>query len=489
VSTSSRRARSNIASAAVFSGKDERIRLGDGVYVLHSCAVLRDYLGDAVGSVLVLQDITERLEHRREFILGGVMATGLLLAVCFTVLYASFGTLIGRLERSAAETRQAKEELQDSNNELERRVLLRTAQLQEANETLAREANERIELDKALWDSHDRLLRVLDGLDAVVYVADLTTYEVLFANQYARESFGELVGKKCWQTVQSGQSGPCAFCTNRRLVGVDGQPTAGAAWEFENATLGKWYAIRERAIPWVDNRLVRLAIATDITARKNDDVKIRASLHEKELLLKEVHHRVKNNLQIISSMLRLQSTCEGGAELVRDSQSRIRAMSLIHEKLYQSADLSRIDMGEYLRSLVANLTASFGVTRTQVRADVEADQVSLNIDTAVICGLIVNELVTNSLKHAFPPGRGGEVLVGLSRVEDPGRGDTLYQIVVSDNGVGLPANFDFEAAKTLGLQLVAMLASQQLQGDLEVSREGGTRFTLRFRELTYGSRT
>ncbi len=483
-----------IPEAVVFGAdQEQRVGIDGGHYVLHTCAVLRDYRGRGVGRILMLQDISEEVGRRREFLIGALGASGLLLTLSFAALYASFDTLIGRLERSAAATRAGKEEIERSRNELDERVRERTAELQRVNASLQGEVAERERAQEALRDSQARLVRVLDGLDAAVFVADLETYEVFYANQYARLTFGEMIGKRCWESLHTGQTGPCSFCSNRTLAGADGPPAPGAAspWEFRHPALGRWFAMRERAIPWGGSRLVRLTIASDITARKIAEEKIQSSLREKELLLKEVHHRVKNNMQIISSLLRLQSA--GGddgakAELVRESQSRIRAMSLIHEKLYRSADISRIDMGDYLASLVDGLTTTYGVAPGRVKTRVEVDQVTLNIDTAVLCGLIVNELVTNSLKHAFPGTRAGEVRVALARLETEA-GDGLHEVVVQDDGVGLPANVIPEEARSLGLQLVAMLARHQLQGEIDVSREGGTRFSVRFHELRYPGRT
>jgi two-component sensor histidine kinase/PAS domain-containing protein len=198
-------------------------------------------------------------------------------------------------------------------------------------------------------------------------------------------------------------------------------------------------------------------------------------LREKEVLLKEVHHRVKNNLQVISSLVSLQadgSTDATVREVLRDVTYRVRSMALVHEKLYQSADLARIDFAEYARSLLGYLWRAHGAAAATVRLILELEPVSLPVDTAVPCGLILNELAGNALKHAFRGRDEGEVTVSL-KVGVDGR-ICLY---VGDNGVGLPAGFDWRQTSSLGLRLVQML-SGQLSADVAVSSEEGTKFKI-----------
>lgn len=248
----------------------------------------------------------------------------------------------------------------------------------------------------------------------------------------------------------------------------------------------------------------------DITQRKRQEDQIRASLQEKEMLLKEIHHRVKNNLQVISSLLRLGSTVSRNGdfhEILRESESRVRTMSLIHEKLYQSNDFAHIDFGEYVYSLVIDLFHSYQPDPEFVSLSVQADRVLLGVDTAVPCALIVNELVSNCLKHAFtsvsfseaeaengesgvvmPPGgqqskdggtlglpkRKGIVSVALSLGQN-----NRARLVVRDNGAGFPKSLDFRHTKSLGLQLVNTLTGQ-LGGTIEMRADGGTEFQIEF---------
>ena len=221
------------------------------------------------------------------------------------------------------------------------------------------------------------------------------------------------------------------------------------------------------------------AAIRDITDRKRADEKVRASLREKEVLLKEIHHRVKNNLQVTSSMLKLQAAyIEDAAarELFMESQNRIRSMALVHEKLYRASDLSRIDLSEYADDLARLLFGSYGVDRGRIDLQIDADsEVFLSVETAVPCGLIINELLSNAVKHAFPDDRAGRVSIRVHR-----SGGEL-ELAVADDGVGLPDTVDVEAASSLGLQLVKTLADQ-LRARLEVRRVGGTEIVVRFRE-------
>ncbi len=219
------------------------------------------------------------------------------------------------------------------------------------------------------------------------------------------------------------------------------------------------------------------ALQAEIAERKRVEQQMMSSLQEKEVLLKEIHHRVKNNLQIISSLLSLQSEKLNGqdpARTFRESQDRIRSMALIHEKLYQARDISRVDFAEYTRSLTSYLFRSY-VTGPGIDLAVDIDGISLDIDKAIPCGLIINELVSNSLKYAFPDRRPGQICIRLS---GDGNG---YSLVVEDDGAGLPPGLDFRNTPSLGLQLVNTLVDQ-LEGRIELLHGTGTVFRITFGE-------
>ena len=210
--------------------------------------------------------------------------------------------------------------------------------------------------------------------------------------------------------------------------------------------------------------------------RTREEKAIRAALEERETLLKEVHHRVKNNMQIISSLLSLQAaqaTEPETIEMLNDSQQRIRSMALIHDRLYRSASLAEIDFGQYVESLVDELLRMYNVPLGVITIATDIENVQLGVDTAIPCALIINELVSNSLKHAFPDGRTGAVTIALRRANG------VHMLTVADNGVGFPRDVDFRATDSLGMQLVVTLVNQ-LEGTIELNRENGTAFAISF---------
>lgn len=216
-------------------------------------------------------------------------------------------------------------------------------------------------------------------------------------------------------------------------------------------------------------------IIFDITERKLAEERLKESLHEKEVLLKEVHHRVKNNMQIISSLLHLQLSGidqEPVRQILTESQNRIKSIALVHERIYMSDDLARIDFKEYMKSLSAQLLHSYSTGRRLVNLTVMGDPIHLGVDQAVPCGLIMNELVSNSLKHAFPGYKGGTIKIHL-------RDGSTNQIIIEDDGVGMPENFCLTQVQSMGMQLVAALVDQ-LDGTITLDRSGGTRFTITF---------
>jgi PAS domain S-box-containing protein len=246
--------------------------------------------------------------------------------------------------------------------------------------------------------------------------------------------------------------------------------------DFDNEFGKLWYQIRW--IPEFSNDGTRvvsvLSIARNISKLKETENKLKSSLNEKELLLKEVHHRVKNNLQIISSLLNLQTAYiknDEALEMLRDSQNRIKTMAYIHEKLYQSNDLASIDFSDYLSNLTISLFHSYKVNADNIILNLDIKSVVLNIDIAIPCGMIINELVSNSLKYAFPDEKKGEIIVQLVA------NNQEYLLIIKDNGVGLPAGRDLENAETLGLQLVNMLI-RQLQAKVIINRDNGTEFKI-----------
>ena len=226
------------------------------------------------------------------------------------------------------------------------------------------------------------------------------------------------------------------------------------------------------------------AIIRDISERKRGEARILDALREKEVLLREIHHRVKNNMQVISSLLRLQSSRFSDAavlEAFRESQSRIKSMALVHEKLYGTNDLARIDFADYVKSLASSIFA-FNQESERIALRLDLEKTYLDINAAVPCGLIVNELVLNAFKHAFPNNRPGKITVELRENEND-----MIRLTVRDDGIGLAEGIEPERSESLGFQIISLLAGQ-LEGHLDVRREYGTSVTLFFKAPVYADR-
>jgi PAS domain S-box-containing protein len=346
---------------------------------------------------------------------------------------------------------------------------------------------ERKQAEKALHDSERKLRLLAENMRDVVFVYDMNRrlqyvnpavekltgysmkelYEQSFINYLHPEDQERMM--KLWEELFQGKS---FFNEEFRIVTKDGQTKwCSSSWG-----------------PLLDEKRNQIGIQgreVDITERKRAEEQIKASLQEKDVLLREIHYRVKNNMQIISSLLNLQAgqiKDKEAIKIIKDSQSRIRSIALVHEELYRSQDFSRINFSDYVQSLAVHLFQFNQVNSNIIQLRMNLEDVFLNIQTAIPCGLILNELIMNSLMHAFPEGKSGEIMVELNPLE----GHT-FQIIVKDNGVGMPKDLDIRHTTTLGLQIVAMLV-KQLEGSMEAQREGGTTVKIVFKELKYKSR-
>ncbi|MEH2305602.1 PAS domain S-box protein [Nostoc sp.] len=242
----------------------------------------------------------------------------------------------------------------------------------------------------------------------------------------------------------------------------------------------------------LDQVTVQLAIAiqqssifeqaqTELVQRQKAQVKLKNALAEKEVLLKEVHHRVKNNLQIVSSLLQLQSQTLKDPEAIkvlRESQNRIESISLIHKNLYTSANIGQIDVADYISNLAASLLISYQILPDRITLETDIDSVNLNVDQAIACGLVINELISNALKHAFPNQQVGTISIALRNINNS------IEMTIQDNGIGLPANLDWTNTDSLGLSLVYDLVTEQLEGNITLERNHGTGFKIKFKQLT-----
>ncbi|MBZ2166811.1 sensor histidine kinase [Methanobacterium spitsbergense] len=235
---------------------------------------------------------------------------------------------------------------------------------------------------------------------------------------------------------------------------------------------------------YLKDKSIVFGVGNDITERKKGENEIFRSLKEKELLLREIHHRVKNNLQIVSTLLSLQSSQSNKVDvndLYRESQNRIQSIALIHENLYQSDDLAHINFEVYVKGLLSDLFDSYGVDSSRIKLNLDIEDVTLGIETAIPCGLIINELVSNSLKHGFTGNETGEINVEIHKIADE-----EYSLVESDTGVPFSDKVDFTSSKTLGLELIKNLV-KQIEGQLDFNREN-KEFKIIFKELEYKER-
>jgi len=390
------------------------------------------------------------------------------------------------------EQKNMQEEISRYYERLEKTVSERTTELRLSNERLQQEMLDRIRAEKTLADAELKFRSLVEYSLVGIYIVQDNRF--IYVNPRFEKIFGfrhgELTGqdiriiipeesydlvqenmrKRLAGEIDSIQYSYKAKRKDGRLIDVE---TLGTTMEY----MGK------RAI---------IGTLLDISERKLAEDRIKKSLKEKELLLQEIHHRVKNNLQIIVSLFKLQSKFLHDVrdlEVFNKSRARVETMALIHENLYRSSDLNNIDIGMYINNLAHHLVQVYGVAKGQINVTVSSDGTRLSVDTAIPCGLLVNELVSNSLKYAFP---------NLGTTEAPQayqfriaidirKTEGLIVLTVADNGVGLPSNIEIEKTNTMGMQLVTTLV-KQLEGKVEISREHGTTFRIMFNELKYSQR-
>lgn len=355
-------------------------------------------------------------------------------------------------------------------------LLLRVLASTQVQITAALKETER--MNEQLLASEERSRAFFDNAASLVWVKDLQG-RFLVVNDYTERLLGlgrpQILGRKV-EELRPGAESETHRDNDRQVI------EQGLPMEFEETTrLGDGlhtYISVKFPLRNAQGHIIALgAICTDITGHKQTEEALRTSLEEKTVLLKEVHHRVKNNLQIISSLLNLQLDRQPLPEVantLRDTQNRIRSMALLHENLYRSGNLAHIRLDEYVESLSASLRRMAGAEATRIRVEPRIEDLSLPLDQAVPCGLIINELISNALKHAFPSGRPGRVLI-----EAQARNQSWIWLRVADDGLGLPSDLHPDQTDTLGLQLVSML-TEQLQGSLEISRHEGTAFEIIF---------
>jgi PAS domain S-box-containing protein len=383
---------------------------------------------------------------------------------------------------------QRAEALQKAKEELELRVQERTRELSEINEELKKEIAWRKKAEKSLRDSEERYRALYENNPSMYFTVDREG-KILSLNRFGAEQLGYTVEGLIGQSVFNIFYEEDREAVIERFVLCLQNIKQIIRWEFRKVRKdGSILWVREsaRAIQGSDGGMVVLIVCEDITDRRRAEEQLRGSLREKEMLFKEVHHRVKNNLQVISSLLDLQSDYlkdRQAIEMMSKSRNRVRSMALVHERLYQSKNMTKIDFAEYIRDLTDSLFCFYGVNLNRVKLRIDAEGVLLNINSAIPLGLIINELVSNSLKYAFPRGKKGEISISLRSDNGgsdlPGRPE--FTLTVGNNGVGFPRDLNFRETKSLGLQLVVALVDQ-IGGTIELDRTNGARFKIRFTE-------
>lgn len=379
----------------------------------------------------------------------------------------------------------------DEIGDLSKALNTMTSRLFNTITSLEKEVSERKQAEEIVTQQYDLLNNIINSLTHPFYVIDANDYTIKLANTAC--GFGNLTGESKCYTLTHYTDEPCSSsehpCSIKKIKET-GKPVRLEHIHYDHN--GKTVIAEIHGYPIFDNEgqiTQVIEYNLDISERKHAEEKINASLKEKEVLLREIHHRVKNNMQIISSLLSLQS---GDIEekkyldMFNESRNRIKSMALVHEQLYQSTDLAKIDLNNYIRALVNSLLSFYELLTRNISLKVDIDNIALGIDTAIPCGLVINELVTNSLQHAFPDGRDGEINIIVKNHETAGKKN--IDLTVSDNGTGMPADLEIQGTKSLGLKLVVTLIEDQLKGSFKLNRENGTEFRISFRELEYKKR-
>ncbi|MEB3278113.1 MAG: PAS domain S-box protein [Lyngbya sp.] len=424
------------------------------------------------------------------------------------------GTLTDISERKQIET-----ELQQFNQQLEAIVEQRTAQLQQTNEKLRHEINQRQHIQNQIAAKAyqqaiiaDLGQKALSGIDynqlieqAVLRVArclnveSAKVLEVPIQNPALLKLFTETLPPN--PELKDSKAKKSSTAEDLQIDLVE-QPIIfprvdphcnlyglSIAIESRTTCFGILCAYTEKQRVFNRDDVYFLQSVAHILAtaieRNETENRLKNSLKEKEVLLKEIHHRVKNNLFVVSNILEFQADYTENPEVIKilqESQKRIESMALIHEKLYQSTGLDKIDFGDYIQDLVSQLIESYDSDSNLIELEVDVEPICLNLETAHPCGLIVNELVSNAFKHAFPDNRSGKIWVKLHQ-----NSDRSVTLTVRDNGIGFPEDIDFRQVDSLGMELVCTLIDQ-LEGTIELIRDNGTTFDLTFRELQYRQR-
>ncbi|MBW4547965.1 MAG: PAS domain S-box protein [Symplocastrum torsivum CPER-KK1] len=408
--------------------------------------------------------------------------------------------------------KQAHSSLQDAQARLEKQVLEQTAELTQMNQLLKQEIAERQKVQESLQAQQEFLQTLFNLYPNTIFargsfavVTDANTLqsmesELQQAKEQLRAVLDAMPGFVAWINSEGKYLGVNQYMADAFNLSPDifiGQElgflkNSPNLAEFMTHFIAESIQTSNQVVEAQINGSTRnylvaaqkycqnslaVIVGIDITKHKEAEAQIQASLQEKEVLLQEVHHRVKNNLQVISSLLDLQSQQieeQATLEIFRESQNRVKSMALVHEKLYKSQDFAKINFAEYTESLTSYLFKAYQFNRDKITLELTLDEVTLNIDTAIPCGLIVNELVSNSLKHAFPNNQSGTIRISMFADETQ-----QFNLIVEDNGVGFPPDWNLKQSQSLGIQLVHVL-TKQIKGKVELNNSLGSRFCVSF---------
>ena len=448
---------------------------GKGAYIFVKASPLYDSNGNLVGSIETVRDITEQKENEEKL----------------QELLERTQQFAEELQVSNEELQATTEELQVSNEELQST----TEELQVANEELREQGNELIELNKALQESEERFRALIYNSTDIIRIFDengLIVFDSPSSTRLLGYPEGYFVGKNPLDYIHPEDREMAQ--NDLEEVFKDENPGIPTEFRIRKAD-GTYLHVESVAQNLMDDPGIKGIVTTThpIGERKKMEKDLISSIEEKSVLLKEIHHRVKNNMQIISSLLSLQKNYVDDPEAVnvlKESQNRVKSMSMIHENLYQSQKFTKVNLSDYIKKLVLNLFYSYAIEESRAIHIIEVEDVMLNIETAVPCGLIISELVSNSLKYAFPQDsmptdeffeRRGELKITLKQINDS------FELIVGDNGIGIPENIDFKNTNSLGLQLVNNLVDQ-IDGEIEFDNTCGTKFKIVFKELIYKER-
>lgn len=347
---------------------------------------------------------------------------------------------------------------------------------------MVEDITERLMAEEALNESYLLFSAVIDGTVDPIFVKDCQG-RYLMINSACEKIMGKPKSEVIGKNVTDLYSEEAA----RKLLKADRETLArGKTRTFEETVvledIERTYLVTQGVFCNLQgDKIGTFGIGKDITELKKLTNEIKASLIEKEVLLQEIHHRVKNNMQLVSSLLGLQFSLIKDKQLIemlKDSQNRIKSLALIHERLYKSEDMANIDFNGYINSLAIDLLKSYSKNPNKIKLTIDVEDVSFGIDTAIPCGLVINELVSNSLKYGFPGGKAGKIMISLQSMNQDG-----YELKVSDNGVSIPEDLDFRKTESLGFQLITSIVEDQLEGSIELNRTEGTGFKINFKEI------